>query len=173
MMQKTVIDQLISKDEVVKKLKLTSSINTSNMHVFDEECKIRKVSCPEEIIYRFYKVRKSHFSKRKRYLIEKLNSEYSILEAKIKFIRYVISEKIILFNRKKDNIVKQILTVDKDLLKIDNSWDYLLDLKILILTQEKISEMEEKMKTMTLQLETLKNTSVSEMWSSELSEIRE
>lgn len=169
MMQKSVIDQLISNNELIKKLKLTTSINTSNMHVFDEECKIRKVSCPEEIIYRFYKIRKNHFSKRKNYLIEKINKEYSILEAKVKFINYVISEKIVLFNRKKENIIKQIGTIDPGLLQIDNSWDYLLDLKILILTQEKIKEMEDKMGILKTELTKLKNTGISEMWISELS----
>ena len=86
-MQKTVIDELIQKNEIDKKLKLTSSINTSNMHVFDSECKIRKVSSAEEVIYRFYKVRASHFVKRKNYLVDKLKGELSLLESKVKFIK--------------------------------------------------------------------------------------
>jgi DNA topoisomerase-2 len=167
-MQKTVIDELMNKNEVIKKLKLTTSINTSNMHVFDEDCKIRKISCPEEIIYRFYKIRKNHFIKRKKYLIDKLESEYSILESKIKFINYVISEKIIVFNRQRIDINKQIELVDNKLTKIDNSWDYLLDLKMWSLTQEKIKEMEDRMKKMNKELESLRKTSVSEMWTSEL-----
>ena len=56
-LQKTVLDELIEKNEIIKKLKLTSYLNTSNMHVFDEDCKIRKMSSPEEIIYRFYNIR--------------------------------------------------------------------------------------------------------------------
>ena len=170
-MQKTVIDQLVTNNEIIKKLKLTTSINTSNMHVFDSECKIRKISCPEEIIYRFYKIRNSHYTKRKKYLLEKISKEYSVLEAKIQFIKYVIEEKIILFNKKKENIIKQIETVYPTLLKIDNSWDYLLDLKIVILTQEKIKEMEEKMKKMNNELSILKNTEISDMWTSELQEM--
>ena len=170
-MQKTVIDQLVKDNEVIKKLKLTSTINTSNMHVFDSDCKIRKMSCPEEIVYRFYKVRIKHYTKRKKYLLEKIQNEYSILESKIKFIKYVIDEKIILFNKKKADIVKQIEIVDNTLLKIDNSWDYLLDLKIVILTQEKIKEMEEKMKKLYSELLVIKNTEVSDMWTSELDQI--
>jgi DNA topoisomerase-2 len=50
--QKTTIDAL-DDTGIIKKLKLTSTINTSNMHVFDEKCTIRKISCPEEIIFRF------------------------------------------------------------------------------------------------------------------------
>jgi len=89
-MQKNIIDDLISKNEVVKKLKLNSSISTTNMHVFDNECKIRKVSCPEEILYRYYKVRYSHFVKRKTYLLESLNKDLSLLRSKVLFIKYVI-----------------------------------------------------------------------------------
>jgi DNA topoisomerase-2 len=98
-MQKTIIDDLISKNEIIKKLKLTSVINTSNMHVFDADCKIKKVSCPEEIIYKFYKVRNKHFASRKKYLIDTLSEELKILDSKVKFIKYVISEKIVVFNK--------------------------------------------------------------------------
>jgi len=165
-MQKTVIDDLIDKNELVKKLKLTSTINTSNMHVFDEDCKIRKVSCPEEIIFRFYNIRKNHYIKRKSYLIEKLNAELQLLNSKIKFIKYVINEKIIVFNKKKDFIIKQIS--EFDLIKVNNSWDYLLDLKIHFLTSEKILELEKKMENMEDELKTLKITSISDTWNSEL-----
>ena len=165
-MQKTVIDNLIEKNELIKKLKLTSTINTSNMHVFDEDCKIRKVSCPEEIIFRFYNIRKNHYTKRKKYLIEKLNNELTLLNSKVKFIKYVINEKIIVFNKKKDFIIKQIS--EFDLIKVNNSWDYLLDLKIHFLTSEKILELETKMTNMETELETLKITSISDTWNSEL-----
>ena len=168
--QKTVLDLLEAKGEIVKKLKLTSYINTSNMHVFDEKCEIRKINSPEEIIDRFYKVRKEHFVKRKAYLIEKLNFEYTLLESKIKFIKLVIDSKIIIFNKKKDFIVKQISV--HSLLKIDDSWDYLLDLKIWTLTEEKIKDLETKMKSMSTELETLRLLSINTLWKSEISLIK-
>ena len=168
--QKTVLDLLEEKGEITKKLKLTSYINTSNMHVFDESCEIRKINNPEEIIDRFYKVRKEHFVKRKKYLIEKLSSEYTLLESKIKFIKLVIESKIIIFNKKKDFIVKQIS--EYSLLKIDDSWDYLLDLKIWTLTEEKIKDLETKMKSMSSELETLRLLSINTLWKSEISLVK-
>ena len=138
------------------------------MHVFDEQCKIRKISCPEEIIYRFYKVRLSHFNKRKKHLIEKLSSELQLLDSKIKFIKYVISEKIVVFNKKKDNIIAQIEKVG-DLVKVNDSWDYLLELKLWTLTEERILDLVSKMESMKNNLENIKNTSTSQMWTSELS----
>jgi hypothetical protein len=84
-MQKSVIDNLDS-DAIVKKFKLTSTLNTSNMHVFDENLKIRKVSSPEEIIFRFYQVRKKHFATRKKYLVDTLTKDLEVLESKVKHL---------------------------------------------------------------------------------------
>jgi DNA topoisomerase II len=165
-MQKLVIDQLIESGEMIKKLKLTSSISTSNMHVFDSDCKIRKMSCPEEIIFRFYKVRKEHFIKRKQYLLESMESEYTLMESKIRFIKLVVEEKIVVFNKKKDFIVKQIIA--HSLLKVKDSYDYLLDLKISMFTLEKIQELSKKVETIKLELQKLKITTVESMWTSEL-----
>jgi hypothetical protein len=165
-MQKLVIDQLIESGEMIKKLKLTSSISTSNMHIFDSDCKIRKVSCPEEIIYRFYKVRKEHFIKRKKYLLESMESEYTLMESKIRFIKLVVEEKIVVFNKKKDFIVNQIIS--HNLTKVKDSYDYLLDLKISMFTLEKIQDLSKKVETIKSELEKLKNTTIETLWNTEL-----
>ena len=169
-LQKSVLDELIAKNEINKKLKLTSFINTTNMHVFDENGMIRKVSCPEEIIYRFYKVRKEHFKKRKNYLIDKLNENYTLLESKVRFIKLIIEEKLIVFNKKKDFIISQLMVFHeiKPFVKVNDTWDYLLDLKIHVLTEEKIKDFETKMQNTKIELETLKSTTIQQMWTTEL-----
>jgi hypothetical protein len=60
------------------------------------------------------------------------------------------------------------LAVEPPLLKVNDSWDYLLELKIHVLTEEKIKELDTKIKTMKSELETLKATSIKQMWTSEL-----
>ena len=169
-MQKTVIDSLIDKKEINSKLKLTSSISTSNMHVFDETCKIRKMSCPEEVIFRFYDVRKQHYIKRKKYLVDKYNSEYLILRSKMIFIKAVIKKEIDLFNKKKDFIVTQIKGIS-EIIKVENSYDYLLEMKIYTLTAEKITELENKMNGLLAEVEKIKATSIETMWISELNDL--
>ena len=136
------------------------------MHVFDEECKIRKMSCPEEIIYRFYQTRKKHFEKRKKYLLESLSKDFELLDAKVKFIQLVVSEKIIIFNKKKEFIISEIKK--NHLPEINGNYDYLLDLKIHTLTQERIQDLETKMEKVKSELETLKATSIQKMWTTEL-----
>jgi hypothetical protein len=54
------------------------------------------------------------------------------------------------------------------LLQINKSWDYLLELKIYTLTEEKILELEAKMKSMFMELDILKETKIETLWNSEL-----
>ena len=128
------------------------------------------MSCPEEIIFRFYTIRKEYFIKRKKYIIDKLESENNLLTSKILFIRSVINKKIDLFNKKKDFIVKQISEVPK-IIKINDSYDYLLEMKIYTLTAERITDLENKIKNLTLDLEKIKGTTIETMWNSELNEL--
>jgi hypothetical protein len=55
-----------------------------------------------------------------------------------------------------------------DLIKVNNNYDYLLELKLWTLTQERIEDLIAKMKSMELNLETIKKTTTSQMWTSEL-----
>ena len=88
------------------------------------------------------------------------------MESKIRFIKLVVEEKIVVFNKKKDFIVKQIIT--HNLLKVKDSYDYLLDLKINMFTLEKIQELSKKVENIKLELEKLKITTIESMWNTEL-----
>ena len=166
-MQKTVIDELINKDELAKKLKLNSTINTSNMHMFDHECKIIKVSSAEEVIYRFHKIRQAHFVKRKKYIIERLESDIRILNSKVKFIEYVISEKVVIFKQKESFITEQISKYP-ELIQLNGSWNYLLDMKVLSFSAEKIESLKKELNKLTTNLGIITKKSIQEIWESEL-----
>jgi len=166
-LQKSIIDSLTD-EEIIKRFKLTSYINTSNFHVFDENCKIRKMSCPEEIIFRFYKVRKEHYTFRKKYLTNKLEESLTLLQSKIRFIKMVINDELVIFRKKKEEILSQIEKVSPPLKKVDGSFGYLLEMKIHIFTEEKIKELEELIKKEQKELEELISTSISTTWNNEL-----
>jgi len=44
----------IMQDGLLKKFKLSTSLSTNNMHLFDAEGKIKKYDSPEESMYTFY-----------------------------------------------------------------------------------------------------------------------
>ena len=170
--QKTVIDDLEARGHVEKFLKLTTIVSTSNMHVFDENCVIRKINCPEEIIFRFYVVRKQFYITRKAHLIKELEETCDLLDSKIRFIRLVIDEKIVVFNKKRDFVLDQIKLVEPPLVQIDGNWDYLLELKIYLLTQEKIEDLEAKSLKVKQELETLKHQTIESIWIQELGNLQ-
>ena len=78
----------------------------------------------------------------------------------------VVAEKIEIFNKKKDFIVKQI--IENNLLMVNGNYDYLLDLKINTFTLEKITELTKKVESLKAQIETLRVTSISTLWNTEL-----
>jgi DNA topoisomerase-2 len=169
-LQKTIIDGFTG-DDILKKFKLSSIINTTNMHVFDENCKIRKVACPEEIILRFYEVRKRFYKNRKIYLINKLERSLTILESKIQFIKMVMDDRITVFRKKKEDILAQIRAVKPALKQVDDTHDYLLEMKIHVFTEEKIKELETLIEKERAELDILKKTTVETMWKTELNKI--
>jgi hypothetical protein len=108
-----------------------------------------------------------HFVKRKKWILDKLNGSHQLLKSKILFIKGVVSEKIIIFNKKKDFIVKQITGID-GIIQVNGNYDYLLDLKIHTLTEEKIVEIEQKILSIEKEITLLTATTIETMWTNEL-----
>jgi len=79
-------------DMLIKKFKLQSVINLTNMVLFDAEGKLRKYSSVEEILEEFYVLRLEFYHRRKAYLIQILKRDLEILENKVRFILAVTSE---------------------------------------------------------------------------------
>ena len=96
-----ILDKWKKRQKIEKELKLTSSISSNNMHVFDENNIIRKISSPEEILFRFFKQRQKYYVQRKAYILDILDKQLIILTAKINFIEGIINDKILVFRKKK------------------------------------------------------------------------
>ena len=97
-----------------KSLKLTSSLTTSNMVLFDANHKLRKYNQVEDIIKEFYTLRYLTYQKRKNFLINQLKMEVLKLTNKARFIQEVCNGSFIIQNRKKD-ILKDLVDKKYDL----------------------------------------------------------
>ncbi|CAN8306356.1 unnamed protein product [Cochlearia groenlandica] len=93
---------------LLKMLKLTTTIGTTNMHLFDKKGVIKKFVTPEEIIEDFFGLRLEYYEKRRRVMLENLELELLKLENKVKFILGVVSGEIKVSNRKKADIVQEL-----------------------------------------------------------------
>ena len=63
-------DATITDSEIEKTLKLTTTLSTGNMHLFDEHQQITHYNTTEDIIESFVRVRKRFYHERKVYLLK-------------------------------------------------------------------------------------------------------
>ncbi|KDP43495.1 hypothetical protein JCGZ_16782 [Jatropha curcas] len=97
------------KDEgLLKKFRLTTTISTSNMHLFDQRGMIKKYDSPEAILEEFFPYRFQCYEKRKNLKLAQLEMELLILENKVRFILGVVKGEIIVNNRKRADLLLEL-----------------------------------------------------------------
>lgn len=127
-----------SRKDIFKDLKLSSTINTSNMTLFDCNGKLKKYDSAEDILEEFVGLRLKYNIKRKKYIIDSINHKLISLKNKIRFLEDIMSETLVIFKRKKDDIYKELEQLKYD--KINGSFSYLTDMNILSFTYEIITK---------------------------------
>ena len=149
-----------------KLLKLSTTISTTNMHLFDAECKLHKYANVEEIIDGFYVTRLSVYGKRKAHLIEDMEKKLVRLSNRAKYILATLDGSVDL--RKKTATQVAALLESLHFAKIDDDFKYLVKMPMDSVTQENVAAiLKEKADTET-ELGILKSTSLEKMWLGEL-----
>jgi DNA topoisomerase-2 len=152
-----------SEDALLERLKLLKPIS-ENYTSIDDNLKVREFKNSKEIIDFYIDIKLKYLNKRKIFLIEKINTELSILKMKSKFLNEYISGSIKIQNVSKSEIEKQLV----DYLKVDGSYNYLIGMPIYSLTSEKLEELEKTIAQTEKTLSKTQKTSIEKMWSSEL-----
>eukprot|EP01134_Creolimax_fragrantissima_P006151 CFRG6151T1 len=180
---------------LMKKFKLTTSVTTSNMVLFDEHGRIKKYTTPEEILQDFYDLRLRLYHKRKSYLADLLTEDFDKLDNKVRFIRAVISGDVRVNNVRKAEILQSLLikgyrqfskkvqgNSEEDLNEGDSvqltsgpsdGFDYLLGMPLWSLTQEKIKNLEKERDTKESELNTLLGKTARDLWIEDLDALDE
>jgi DNA topoisomerase-2 len=153
---------------IEKMLKLTTTVSTTNMHLFDEDCKLQKYNTINEIIDAYYFVRLNAYSKRKEYLMGELNKVLVRATNKAKYIQYVLNDKIDL-RRKDANTIHSMLE-NLQFTPIEESFDYLIKLPMNTVSKENVDKLIKEKNEVEIQLQQLQETTISQMWLKELEE---
>ena len=177
-------DNTYKKNDVIEdKFKLTSSKSLSNIHLYNKDGVIRKYDTIYQIIDEHYYTRHSMYQKRKDYLIQHLENEIKLLDAKMMFINYVIDEKIIVYKQPKASIIETLRSFDfpfyesgtiieyDETVEVKNEYNYLLNLAVYNFTLEKVQELETEIQKKNEELITLTDTTIKDMWIKELDDL--
>ncbi|KAL2939910.1 DNA topoisomerase 2 [Bienertia sinuspersici] len=99
----------IAKQEgLLKKFKLTSTLSTSNMHLFDEDNKIVRYESPEQILEKFYHMRLAYYTKRKVTYLGIYQAQLVKLDNQVRFILGVVEGEIVVSKKKKVELVNEL-----------------------------------------------------------------
>jgi hypothetical protein len=153
-----------------KNLPLVSSISTTNLVLFDSNGRLHKYKNVYEILEEFCSVRLTFYDKRKKYLLDKLNHDKVFLTNKLRFMKKVMNNSLVVFQRPEEEIIVDMEKMDFD--KIDGKYDYLLNLSIRSFTLAKLNEITSKITDTKARIEVLQATDTRDMWRSELKELK-
>ena len=148
------------------KLHSTKGLSLNNMHLYDENGVIQQFNHVHEIIHRYYNVRYDRYEKRKAHLLNKLEKELIVLNAKVRFITELINKDISMFNVKK--VVVEETLCAREYPKHNDSYDYLIRMPIYSLTEEKKDDLIKEAENKQVEYMTLKEKTPGMLWTEDL-----
>ncbi|GER25873.1 DNA topoisomerase 2 [Striga asiatica] len=170
----------IAKDEgLIEKFKLSSTISTSNMHLFNSNGTLVKYSSPEKIIDEFCGLRREFYEKRKGFMLSMLERELLKLENKVRFVNEVVEGKIIIMNRRRKDLLAELK--QKNFAPFpsnnntrgssnptENEYGYLLSMPIGTLTSENVLELCAQAKRFKDEVDGLRHATPKSLWLKDL-----
>lgn len=177
-----------------KFFKIDTTLSTTNMVLFDAENRIKKYNTVHEIVQDFYAIRIRLYQKRKSLLADRLQEAYERLDNRVRFIKAIISGSLVISNRKRDAILRDLVTqgfkafpkktargkADEEAAEAaatDESagdepgvhdYDYLLNMPLWSLTMEKVNKLENERLTTEADLSTLLAKTPEDLWREDL-----
>jgi len=163
--------ELESEDEdgvngVYKLLKLTTTVSTTNMHLFDKDCKLKKYDNVSQIIDDYFEVRLNTYVLRKAHLVKEMNKVLCKLTNKARFISCILDDTIDLRRKDEQTIDAMLETFRFD--KLDDSFDYLIKLPMNTVSKENVEKLLKEKGDVEVELAELERTTVQQIWLAEL-----
>lgn len=184
-MEESVLDKLRQNKTIWSTFNLMTRINTNNMNIYDSEGELRNFPNIEHIFDDFYDMRYKAYDRRQVFLTGKYKNEVNILEWEMKFINDVIDGTITVFRTKKAVIIERLVELGypkiskivsvndgNDEETTDGTYNYLTDIKLFNLTEEKIAELQKKLDKKMAELKVVEETSIEEQWQIEIDEFK-
>ena len=162
-------EETIDEDYVIKKLGLEARLSLSNIVAFDSNNKLTHFINESIMFKEWFNTRKNLYIKRKDKIINEYKYNINFISEKARFIKGVIDKTIILNMRLKKDIENDLNNMK--FIKIEDSYNYLLNLPISSLTKEKYEELINKLENLKKEYENYNKLSIYDIWINELNEL--
>lgn len=101
----------MSREEILKKFKLQTSLSTANLVAFDPLGRVTRYATALDLIREWYRLRSALYDARKAYLLARLQRECETLRNKVKFILAIVQDQLKVNNVKR-KVLLQVLKGD-------------------------------------------------------------
>ena len=157
-------------EDPVKELGLAKTIHTSNMYLIGPNgptFSVKKYASPEEILVDYVDIRIQVYKKRKAWLLKEFDSEIEWLSEKARFITGVINGSLKVLNVPLAQVQAQLTKTQFK----EEMWEKLMDTKTYQYVAEEVKKLQDLVAKRKHDRDTLKATSVVQMWKNNLSEL--
>jgi DNA topoisomerase-2 len=160
------VDSVTGINGIEKLLKLTTSVSTTNMHMFNAEFKLHKYATVEEIIDAFYVVRMDTYRRRKEAQIVEMKQRLLKLSNRARYIQETLSGAIDLRRKTGEVVVTLLEKMRFD--RMDGEYKYLVKMPMDSVTEENVAQLMREKTTTEEELAKLTATSLETIWLNEL-----
>jgi DNA topoisomerase-2 len=158
---------------IEKLFKLYTTNTNTNMHLFDSNDKLKKYEKVEEIIDDYFETRLKMYQTRKEYMVDALEKELVLLSNKARYIKENLDDTIDLRKKKKEQVIQMLKDKGYNIIGDDEEYRYLTKMPMDSVTDENVEKIFKEQGAKEIELETIKSTTINQMWSSELDKLRE
>jgi DNA topoisomerase-2 len=155
-----------------KAFRLYTTRKTSNMHLFDENQRLKKYKKVEEIIEHYYPIRLMLYQKRKDYLIMQLKQIVKILSNKARFIKEQCDDNLDLRKKKRNIVIQLLKSMNFDKINDDETFKYLRTMPIDSVEEENFSKLMKERDEKQTELDIIKSKTIESMWIAELAVLK-
>lgn len=156
----------MSSEVLEKLLKMTTTVSTTNMHLFDAERKLHKYGSIVEIIDAFYVTRLSVYHKRKAALVSGMRALLVRLSNRARYILEVLSGVVDLRKKTNQQVVEMLEGFKYD--RLEGDYKYLIKMPMDSVTEEHVAKIVQEKVDTERELEILLATTVQQIWLREL-----
>ena len=152
-------------DDLGSVLKLRTRKHFTNMYLIGSDGRIKKYHDTREIVRDFCRVRLGVYEKRRLAGISELDATVATNREKIRFVKLVVDGDLDL--RSSQRAIEEFLD-DHQFSRINGSHNHLLNLKLSVLNEENVRQLEARMADLEKEKSRLSNLTAEKMWLREL-----
>lgn len=157
-------------DEILDQLKLVKRVS-ENYTVIDEKNCVVVHNDAFGLLEHYIEVKLDYLNKRKTYQLSKIQHDIDVDQSKYNFIEAIVKGKLTINNRKRADVEADLEKMT-NLIKVDDCYDYLLNMNIMSLTAERMKKLKDAVADQKAALTTLKATSINDIWNTSLAEMK-